>query len=518
METAIDSLTAPATPTPKQTEPSSVEIGPQPGPQTRFLQSPADIVIYGGAAGGGKSWGMLLEALRNISVPRFRGVIFRRQRVDIKNSGGLWDAACEIYPLAGGFGTRHNLTWTWPGSAKVQFSHLENESDRFNWQGAEVAMIGFEELTQFSEKQFWYMLSRNRSTCGVRPYIRATCNPDPKSWVKRLIAWWLDPVTGDPIPDRDGVIRWMARVGDELQWADTREELVEKFGKDCEPKSFTFIHADVFDNPALLERDPGYLANLKMLPRVDRLRLFKGNWNVEETAGELFREEWFKIVPVAPAATRRVRTWDLAATEPSSANPDPDWTAGGLISRADNGLFIIHEIVRFRETPGRVKERILNIASQDALRFGRNITIRIVHDPGQAGKHQVHDYATALAGYDVVFVKQNKQKGDKVTAAKPASSQAEHGNVVLVSDENSQTKWVHDFIAECVNFPGGDHDDMVDVFSDGINGLASAPELRVANTPKDTVKAAKSAAESDHYKRALEELARRRSQQEQVGA
>lgn len=489
-------------------EPAVVEIGPQPGPQTQFMATPADIAFYGGAAGGGKTWGLLLESIRHIGVPRYRGAIFRRNTTDVKNSGGLWDQSCELYPFAGGFGTRHNLTWNWPGASKIQFSHLEHDSDRLNWAGAELAFIGFEELTQFSEVQFWYMLSRNRTTSGVRPYVRGTCNPDPDSWVAPFIAWWIDPVTGLPILERSGVVRWFARVGDDIHWADTRAALIEKFGRECEPKSFTFIAANVFDNKILLERNPEYLSNLKNLPRVDRERLLRGNWLIRATAGELFREEWFRIVSVAPAAKRKVRTWDLAATEPSPANPDPDWTVGGLISRADNGLFSVENIIRFRETPGRVIERIVNVASQD----GRGVTIRIVHDPGQAGKHQVHDYSVALAGYDVKFIKQNKQKGDKVTASKGASSQAEHGNILIV-----EAPWNREFILELVNFPAGSHDDQVDVLSDGVNGLTSAPTLTVASTEsKMTPEKSKSAAEQDHYKRAMEELERRRAA-EQTG-
>jgi len=485
---------------------SVIEIGPQPGPQTRFLSSPADIVIYGGAAGGGKTWGMLLEAIRNVRVSRFRAAIFRRQRVDIKNSGALWDQACEIYPLAGGLGTRFNLTWQWPGNAKVQFSHLEHESDVSNWAGSEVAMIGFEELTQFSEKQFWRMLARNRSTCGVRPYVRATCNPDSKSWVKPLIAWYLNPDTGYPIPERDGVVRWLARVGDDLQWGDSRQELVEKFGTACKPKSFTFIAANVFDNPALLTRDPSYLSSLQMLPLVDREQLLGGNWNISAAAGTMFRSEWFRVVEAIPAATRRVRTWDLAASEPSPANPNPDWTVGLKMSRADSGLFCIEDMVRLRKTSGTVMTTILNTASQD----GRGVTIRIVHDPGQAGKHQAHDYAVALAGYDVVLVPQNRTKGDKVTHAKPASRQAENGNITIYAGADPKT-----IIDEAVSFPDGDKDDIVDALADGVIGLTEAPVLKVASATPPSPAKAQEKAEGDHYAKALAELERRRAAGEQ---
>jgi len=91
-----------------------------------------------------------------------------------------------------------------------------------------VPFIGFDELTHFTKKQFFYLLSRNRSTCGVRPYIRATCNPDPDSWVKELIEWRVDPETGYIIKERDGVIRYFTVDNSNIVRGDTREEVVKK--------------------------------------------------------------------------------------------------------------------------------------------------------------------------------------------------------------------------------------------------------------------------------------------------
>ena len=126
----------------------------------------------------------------------------------------------------------------------------------------------FDELTHFSEAQFFYMLSRNRSTCGVKPYVRATCNPDTDSWVADFIEWWINQETGYAIPERLGVLRYFYRIEGELIWGESIEELTEKctgvegFSPDlC--KSVTFIASSVYDNEALLRIDPGYLANLR---------------------------------------------------------------------------------------------------------------------------------------------------------------------------------------------------------------------------------------------------------------
>ena len=101
----------------------------------------------------------------------------------------------------------------------------------------------FDELTHFTWRQFSYMFSRNRSTCGVRPYIRAGCNPDAASWVARWVEWWIDAATGLPIPERSGVIRWFVRDGDNIRWGDSPAELRRDYPDAGDPLSFTFIGA-----------------------------------------------------------------------------------------------------------------------------------------------------------------------------------------------------------------------------------------------------------------------------------
>ncbi|WP_234891282.1 terminase large subunit domain-containing protein [Sinorhizobium meliloti] len=181
-------------------------IRPQPGPQTAFLVSPADIAIYGGSAGGGKTWALLMEPLRHIANPQF-GAVFRRSTVQVRNEGGLWDESEKLYPAIGASPKEHVLQWSFPSGASVSFAHLEHDKTVLNWQGSQIPLVCFDELTHFSAKQFWYMVSRNRSMSGVRPYIRATCNPDADSWVAELISWWIDQDTGLPIPERAGVLR-----------------------------------------------------------------------------------------------------------------------------------------------------------------------------------------------------------------------------------------------------------------------------------------------------------------------
>lgn len=434
-------------------------IAPQEGPQTAFLGSSADIAIYGGAAGGGKTWGLLMEPLRHVGNGDFGAVFFRRTTVQVRNEGGLWDESEKLYPLLGATPKEHVLSWQFPSGAAVSFAHLEHDKSVLNYQGSQIPLICFDELTHFSAKQFWYMVSRNRSMCGVRPYIRATCNPDADSWVAQFIAWWIDEKTGLAIPERSGVVRWFVRVNDKLIWGDSREELLERF-PEIPPKSATFIAASLTDNRALMEADPGYMANLLALPRVERERLLGGNWKIRAAAGLLFKREWCKVVDQAPADLDEVRGWDLAGTPKTDAN-DPDATSGTKIGRSrSTGRYIVLHNVNDHLSPHGVEKLLVNTASQD----GAACEISLPQDPGQAGKSQVQTLIAKLNGYTA---RATPETGDKETRFGPFSAQAEAGNVDVL-----RGAWNEAWFSALEGFPEGAHDDDVDSTSRAFNALS----------------------------------------------
>jgi hypothetical protein len=316
--------------------PGETVIAPQEGPQTRFLACGADIVVYGGAAGGGKSYALLLDALREAALKPVRGfgaVIFRRQATQITQTGGLWDTSLELCPLAGGKSFQSpRYGWRWSEHrTTITFAHLQHEKDKLAWQGSQIGLIGFDELTHFTEGQFWYMVSRNRSPSGGRSRIRATTNPDPDSWVKSFLAPWVDPEY-EGLRAKPGEVLWMHRDGDTINWYRRKSEAPAHARETL--KSVTFIEAKLADNPALTTADPGYLANLLAMPSVDRERLMGGPlaW-VIRPKGELFQSEWLRILDERPKGDHWewVRYWDRAATKPHEGNKDPDYTVGMLI-------------------------------------------------------------------------------------------------------------------------------------------------------------------------------------------
>ena len=458
---------------PGQGAPKPVKrIGPQAGPQEQFLSTSADIAIYGGAAGAGKTWAILMECLRFAPRnPEFAAVIFRRTMPQVKNPGGLWDESEKLYPLCGGSPTASLSEWNWAKGGKVKFAHLEHEKNKLDWQGSQIPLIIFDELTHFTVSQFFYMVSRNRSMCGVKPYIRATTNPDADSWVAQVISWWIDQETGFPIPERAGKIRWFVRINDVLCWGDTREALLKEYGnpnlpegheEQIQPKSLTFIPGKLSDNPALMKADPGYLANLKSLPLVEQARLLGGNWKIRPASGLYFKREWVPIVDAVPEGLDVVRYWDLAATEKTDEN-DPDWTVGVKLGRdRQTGIYYWLDTVRIRKTPHGVKQQLRQTAELDTplTRIG------LPQDPGQAGKSQAQDLVLHLTGF---AVRTRSERGDKIVRFGPFSAQCQAGNVRALRGAWNEAAFT------CLEaFPQALHDDDVDACSGAFSMLNDA--------------------------------------------
>src|SRR5688572_9969967 len=447
---------APASQTPDNSNPVQASLPtPQPGPQETFLASDADIVIFGGAAGGGKTWALLRQPLKHVGNSQFGGVVFRRTSPQIRNQGGLWDESVTLYPPQNAVPRQTVLEWIFTSGAKLKFAHLQYDLDVHDWQGAQVPFIGFDQLEHFSESQFWYMLSRNRSMCGVHPYVRATVNPDADSWVATLIAWWIDQKTGFPIEEKSGVVRWFTRVNNEIKWADSREELAT--GGE-EPKSLTFIPAKLSDNQMLMQKDPGYLANLKALSLVDRERLLNGNWKIVATAGKIFNRAWFEIVDSVPAGGTEARFTDLAASEKKIASDDPDYTASCKMRRVGD-VYYIMDATAEQLGPTAADKSMVNLASQD----GKACKQRWEEEGGASGKRDTAHITALLAGYDCKGVRPD---GDKIVRAKPLAAQAEAGNVKLLRGDWND-RWLNHMHGQ----PELPHDDEMDAASGAFNEL-----------------------------------------------
>lgn len=437
-----------------------VVISPNPGPQTEAFASGADVTVYGGQAGGGKTYLALLRfAVHADRSKGYFGVIFRREMPMVTVGGGLWEESCGLYPV---FGAKPNYSdhhWRFPNRSLVQFRSLQHEKDMIAYQGAQLSEFCFEEATHFTEAQFWYLFSRLRTTSGMRARCMLTCNPDPDSWVRKLIDWYIGD-DGLAIRSRAGKRRWFMRDGNELVWGDSADDVrAQAPHLKQEPQSLRFIPAALEDNP---KGDPNYAAKLENLPKVERDRLRGGNWNVRAVAGSYFKRHYFEVVDHIPGTVvSRVRGWDLAATEPNEQNKDPDWTVGVKMAKLSDGRYIVEHVERARVSPGRVDKLLQATASQDGLGCLQSFW----EDPGQAGKAQIRTIINLLSGYRV---KSERASEDKETYAGPPSSDAEHGKILLL-----RGSWNEAFLGVLEGFPTAKKKDDVDALSRAHRELAN---------------------------------------------
>lgn len=451
---------------------TTTRLRPQPGPQTEFCQSDASLVFYGGSAGGGKTFALLLELARHHTVEGYSAILFRKTFPQIKNPGGLWDTAVALYSQLPGVAIKESaLTIEWPKyRSKIAFSHLQHEQDKQQHQGAQYPVIGFDEVTHFSKSQFMYLFSRNRlGMCApaLRPYIRATCNPEP-GWVRDFLAPWIDPKY--PVPAASGEIRHFFVRGDNVEWV-YPEDLVLTGDPLQDPKSATFIRSTIFDNKALLEADPGYLTQLNSLNAVEKARLLHGRWDVEE-GDRIFDRSWFKLVTpdeIPKKFKRLVRYWDLAGTSELEKNGyRACWTAGVLMGLDFEGRIWILDVTRFRLSPSDGQQRILKVAENDRELWG-NVEIRIEQEPGSAGKFVIESYAKTLMGH--------KFEGDRPTGEKtarwgPLASFAKTGHVSVL-----RAPWNEAFLSEVDEAPFGAFKDQVDAAAGAFSDLAARKQF-----------------------------------------
>ena len=416
--------------------------------QALFLASPANEVLYGGAAGGGKSGGLIAQPLRWVDHPRFNALVLRRDTTQLRD---LLDKAEALYPQLGAKPNATTNTWRFPSGARVWFTHCEHETDVSRFDGHEFHLVCFDELTHFTQKQYRSIRARIRGTDPKLPRsTRATTNPGGPGheWVFARFGAWLDPTHASPA--QPGRLRWY--IGDREVPYGTPKAL-----------SRTFIPAKLADNPHVTAE---YEAQLLDLDPVRRAQLIEGDWLKKAAPKDLWDRAKVRHLEHAPPSTEvraRVRCWNFAASEDRSA----DWTVGTLASITDAGLVVIEHVHRFRGTPAKVRTEFSRIAAADQEHDDRTVQW-IPQDPAQAGKDQVLSYQNENPA---ITVRARPPSGDKIVRFGPASARAFAGNLAVVRGPwNGE---LHDEL-EAAPGPKGTKDDQLDTVSDCVAVLTGS--------------------------------------------
>ena len=280
------------------------------GPQTEFLAAPEKDVLYGGAAGGGKSYAMLVDPLRFCHRSAHRALILRRTMPELRE---LIDKSRELYPRAfpGAKFREVEKIWNFPSGAKVEFGFLERDADVYRYQGQSYSWIGFDEITHLPTEFGWnYLSSRLRTIDSeIMPYLRCTANPGGVGahWVKKR---YVDPSEpGQSFKGKDGLTR-------------------------------KFIPARLDDNPYLAE-DGRYEEILKSLPEVQRRQLLEGNWDITEGAAFVEFDTEVHVIPPfeIPIGWERLKGIDYGYASESACV----WVA---IDPSDGTLIVYRELYK----------------------------------------------------------------------------------------------------------------------------------------------------------------------------
>ena len=344
-----------------------VVFAPNEGPQTEFLAASEREVLYGGAAGGGKSFGLLADPMRYFSNPNFNGLILRRTNDELREL--IWKSQ-ELYPRAfqGAKWAEKKSQWTFPSGAKLWLTYLERDQDVLRYQGQAFSYVAFDELTQYPTPFAWnYMRSRLRTTDPTLPiYMRATTNPGGSGhgWVKRTFI--------DPAPANSKFVAKDIETGEDMVYPDSHE-------KAGEPLFYRrFIPASLKDNPYLMDGGQ-YEANLLSLPEMQRRQLLEGDWAVADGAAfSEFRSKVHVIEPYEiPTDWRRFRSCDYGYSSYSAVH----WFA---IDPSYNTLVCYRELYLSKHTGRDLARAVLEAEGSDRVDYGV-LDSSCWHQRGQLG-------------------------------------------------------------------------------------------------------------------------------------
>jgi len=349
-------------------EEKEIVFAPNPGPQTEFLSAIEREVLYGGAAGGGKTYSLIADPMRYFSHPEFNGLILRKTTDELREI--IWKTQ-ELYPKAfkGAKWQEKKSQWVFPSGARLWLTYLERDEDVLRYQGQAFSYIAFDELTQHPTPFAWnYMRSRLRTTAPDLPiFLRATSNPGGPGhgWVRKMFV--------DPAPANVPFTATDIDTGEDLKYPDTHPS---KAGQPLFQRRF--IPASLYDNP-YLANDGAYEANLLSLPEMQRRQLLEGDWAVASGAAFTeFRSNVHVVDPFEiPDTWRKFRSADYGYSSYSAVH----WYA---IDPSFNTLIVYRELYLSKHTGRDLAKAVLEAENGEKLSYGI-LDSSCWHQRGQLG-------------------------------------------------------------------------------------------------------------------------------------
>lgn len=461
-------------------------IGPKSDIQVRFLACDADFALFGGAAGGGKTYALLLDALHFHKLRLWRGAMFRFVYADHLGPGGLWDEANTVWEPLGARMRQSPMDARWDSGARVQFLYADMKRWRKQVQGLQIAWAAFDEATHFPMEYIMAVHGRLRSVSGAKTCIRMSCNPDPDHELAQWVAPYLDE-NGYPDRSKSGMKRWFAaRESDGKRvWGNTRQEAADLASRPISHAySFAFYPATAADNKPLMDVDPDYAAKHSAGGKTSEEQLGKGNWHVRsETSGMLRRTRWHFDQPGdLPRIVWRCRAWDLAHAIARVGNEPPDFTASVRMEGDENGHVFVTDVTAHRvEAPERDR-----LQRQIAIADGPTVMQHYPIDPGGTGVGFERHIRSFISGPRVGQLQFNRPAKVKVVRAQPLGHALEQGKVHLVvgpwydrpyEDNVLSGVTLGDLFWRHVDtFPDVKNDDIADAAADAYRyGMTSRP-------------------------------------------
>ena len=381
-------------------------------------------MLYGGAAGGGKSEFLLMAASQFADHPDSHALLLRKTYKDLTREDALMDRASKWWEHRDDVEySAKEMKYTFPSGATIEFGHLQNSGSQYQYQGGAYTFIGIDEASQIPREQIDFLRTRlrKRADCPVPLQFRLASNP--------------------------------GNIG--------HQYLKDRYVDSPNTTKRVFLSAKLEDNPHLDGEQ--YAEQFDALSPVEKAQLLDGDWGIIATTDFFDLDKIIRVDVVPPGQWRWIRSWDFAATEEEEGK-DPAYTAGGRIGLKD-GQYCLANVKRDRLAPAEAEDMIIDTAEED----GKSVEIIGEEEGGSSGKYVTSHFSRELVGYVYTGI---RPTGSKVERARIVASAIRNRNFYVVDGE-----WVDAFIEEMRSFPRkGYHKDQVDMLSQGVAHLSEEPQ------------------------------------------